>query len=65
MVKPPSGNGLRVTWIRSDAGAQTERRGGAGPKGGLLGGKEPTGRFAFFNHAINRRSGSSRCRASL
>ena len=26
--------------------AQTERRGGAGPVGGLLGGKDPTGRFA-------------------
>jgi hypothetical protein len=27
------------------SGAQTERRGGAGPVGGLLGGKDPTGRF--------------------
>ena len=27
-------------------GAQTERRGGAGPVGGLLGGKDPSGRFA-------------------
>ncbi len=26
-------------------GAQTERRGGAGPVRGLLGGKDPTGRF--------------------
>jgi hypothetical protein len=26
-------------------GAQTERRGGAGPAGGLLGGKDPAGRF--------------------
>src|SRR5262245_5442694 len=26
-------------------GAQTERRGGAGPAGSLLGGKDPTGRF--------------------
>jgi hypothetical protein len=26
-------------------GAQTERRGGAGPVGGLLGGKDPTGRL--------------------
>jgi hypothetical protein len=26
-------------------GAQTERRGGAEPVGGLLGGKDPTGRF--------------------
>ena len=29
------------------SGAQTERRGGAGPVGGLLGGKDPTGRIAF------------------
>jgi hypothetical protein len=29
-------------------GAQTERRGGAGPVGGLLGGKEPTGRSFLF-----------------
>jgi len=28
-------------------GAQTERRGGAGPAGGLLGGKDPTGRVNF------------------
>jgi hypothetical protein len=28
------------------SGAQTERRGGAGPVGGLLGGKDPTGRFS-------------------
>jgi hypothetical protein len=29
-------------------GAQTERWGGAGPFGGLLGGKDPTGRFSLF-----------------
>ena len=29
--------------------AQTERRGGAGPVGGLLGGKDPTGRFVSHN----------------
>src|SRR5262245_7762116 len=29
----------------SASGAQTERRGGAGPVRGLLGGKGPTGRF--------------------
>jgi hypothetical protein len=28
------------------AGAQTERRGGAGPVRGLLGGKDLTGRFS-------------------
>jgi len=29
-------------------GAQTERRAGAGPVGGLLGGKDATGRFCLF-----------------
>jgi hypothetical protein len=65
MVKPPSENGLPCTWIGSAAGAQTERRGGAGPVGGLLGGKDRTGRIAFFCYAINRRSGSCRCGASM
>src|SRR5262249_8014988 len=32
--------------------AQTERRGGAGPVGGLLGGKDPTGRFSAFARSI-------------
>src|SRR5262249_48109296 len=31
------------------AGAQTERRGGAGPAGGLLGGKDPAGRFSTLD----------------
>jgi hypothetical protein len=30
------------------SGAQTERRGGAGPVGGLLGGKDPAGRLVCF-----------------
>jgi len=30
-------------------GAQTGRRGGAGPVGGLLGGKDPTGRVFVFS----------------
>src|SRR5713101_3196352 len=34
-------------------GAQTERRGGAGPVRGLLGGKDLTGHFSF----ISRRAG--------
>lgn len=34
--------------MATDPGAQTERRGSAGPVGGLLGGKEPTGRFVFL-----------------
>src|SRR5229473_89926 len=31
-------------YCQSPSGAQTERRGGAGPVRGLLGGKDPTGR---------------------
>src|SRR5262249_21111114 len=46
----PHGNllcecGLLYNGSDSASGAQTERRGGAGPVGGLLGGKDPTGRF--------------------
>src|SRR5262245_51539890 len=37
--------GLRYKGNSIAAGAQTERRGGAGPVRGLLGGKDPTGRF--------------------
>src|SRR5262245_55090206 len=41
MVKTPS---VRDRMERNtNHGAQTERRGGAGPVGGLLGGKDPTG----------------------
>jgi hypothetical protein len=34
-------------WTDIAASAQTERRGGAGPVRGLLGGKDLTGRFSF------------------
>ena len=37
--------GLRYHGDGDPSGAQTERRGGAGPVRGLLGGKDPTGRF--------------------
>jgi len=33
-------------------GAQTERRGGAGPVRGLLGSKDPIGRFSFIRIRI-------------
>ena len=36
-----------IQWRDIVPGAQTERRGGAGPVGGLLGGKDPTGRLTF------------------
>src|SRR5437763_2064746 len=35
-----------LRWSDIDPGAQTERRGGAGPAGGLLGGKHPAGRLS-------------------
>ena len=35
-------------WRDVAPGAQTERRGGAGPVRGLLGGKDPTGRFSLI-----------------
>ena len=34
-----------IQWIDITSGEQTERWGGAGPAGGLLGGKDPAGRF--------------------
>src|SRR5262249_4405937 len=39
------------------AGAQTERRGGAGPVGGLLGGKDLTGRFSVRHRGGPNRRG--------
>jgi hypothetical protein len=39
------GGGLRYNGNGDPSGAQTERRGGAGPVRGLLGGKDLTGRF--------------------
>ena len=40
--------GPRYNGDGDPSGAQTERRGGAGPMGGLLGGKDPTGRFVLL-----------------
>jgi hypothetical protein len=37
--------GERTSDSGSSPGARAEPRGGAGPVGGLLGGKDPTGRF--------------------
>src|SRR5262245_53598102 len=56
-------------------GAQTGRRGGAGPAGGLLGGKDPAGRFLirdgrtyhpfyFFSFTSNSSAASARKRRS-
>ena len=42
-------NGLRYNGDGDFSGAQTLRRGGAGPVGGLLGGKDPTGRYLIFD----------------
>ena len=41
------GRGVRAKRAPSHPGAQTGRRGDAGPAGGLLGGKGPTGRFLW------------------
>jgi len=38
-------SGLLYNGSGDPSGAQTERRAGAGPVGGLLGGKDPAGRF--------------------
>src|SRR3954466_2265962 len=45
MVRSTFPDWSAIEWRRHLPGAQTERRGGAGPVGGLLGGKDPTGRF--------------------
>jgi hypothetical protein len=45
MANFPSKRGLAYKERGDQVGAQTERRGGAGPAGGLLGGKDLTGRF--------------------
>jgi hypothetical protein len=39
---------------RGPLGAQTGRRGGAGPAGGSLGGKDPTGRLVFLVQRLVR-----------
>jgi hypothetical protein len=41
----PSAGGLQYNGSGDHSGAQTERRGGAGPVRGLLGGKDPTSRI--------------------
>src|SRR4051812_24647093 len=46
MVVPPFRSWSAIQWWDIAAGAQTERRGGAGPAGGLLGGKDPPGRLS-------------------
>src|SRR6266545_5426008 len=45
--RPPTQVRSAIEWRDIAAGAQTERRGGAGPVGGLLGGKDPTGRYVL------------------
>jgi hypothetical protein len=57
------GGGLRYNDKDIAAGAQTERRGGAGQVRGLLGGKDLTGRF--FSTVDGRGSGYSLFRFSL
>jgi hypothetical protein len=47
MTTSPFVRGLRYQGCDNAFGAQTGRRGGAGPAGGLLGGKDPTGRLVL------------------
>src|SRR4029077_20679474 len=49
MIRSPFPGWSAIEWRRHLPGAQTERRGGAGPVGGLLGGKDPTGRLISIN----------------
>ena len=44
--------GNPIQWRDIAAGAQTERRGGAGPVRSLLGGKDLTGRFCYFSLSV-------------
>jgi len=49
MVRSPFRGWSAIEWRDIAAGAQTERWGGAGPVGSLLGGKDPAGRFLIFD----------------
>src|SRR4029453_18460451 len=58
MAIPPKerkSHGLRFNESNAP-GAQTERRGGAGPVRGLLGGKDPTGRLVSLTQFTSDRS---------
>src|SRR5207237_4085988 len=55
MIESPIPGWSAIQWRDIVPGAQTGRRGGAGPVGGLLGGKDPTGRLAFRIPAPVRR----------
>ena len=48
MVRSPFPGWSAVDWVDIVPGAQTERRGGAGPVRSLLGGKDLTGRLAYW-----------------
>src|SRR3954462_2893568 len=50
MVGSPFPGWSAIQWRDIAAGAQTERRGGARPVGGLLGGKDTTSRFVVLAH---------------
>src|SRR5438093_3134912 len=56
MVKLLCDGGLHQVGSDNASGAQTERRGGAGPMRGLLGGKDPTGRFSRLSFALGQNS---------
>src|SRR5438034_656480 len=56
MIESPFPGWSAIQWRDIVAGAQTERRGGAGPVRGLLGGKDLTGRFFLCKVRIGHRS---------
>src|SRR5947209_14519009 len=52
MVRSPFAGWSAIQWRDIIPGAQTERRGGAGPVRGLLGGKDSTGRVFSVARSI-------------
>src|SRR5262245_46096128 len=55
-ISPTRRHGLRSDEEVTAPGAQAGRRGGAGPAGGLLGGKDPAGRFVCPTVAVTSSS---------
>src|SRR5262245_49002826 len=60
----PTGSGDQLVEVAQDPAAQPERRGGAGPAGNLLGGKDPTGHFREHDRDRLRRLAGGRTSAS-
>src|SRR5262245_17790950 len=52
IAKTPREDWSAIRWRDIDPGAQTERRGGAGPAGGLLGGKAPPAAWFLLQSSL-------------